>query len=82
MKLKLLIEQTYTFKDGKFKFYTAHYGSWARDKRIVFRVRIDSDPKERAKEKNIKQFDRIVPSSKYEIEQYLKYKKFDVLKIE
>ncbi len=83
LKLKTILEQkTYTFKDGKFKFYTAEYGSWANDKRIVFRVRADRNPRERAIEKNIKQFDRIIPSTNHEIEQYLKYKKFNILKIE
>jgi len=68
----------YKFIDGIFVFYTAIYGSWQNDARIVFRVRIDRDPKERAKEKNIKYFDRIILSNKNEIvnwfNSHLKYK--------
>lgn len=56
----------YRFSDGQFEFYTAYYGSWARDIRIVFRVRIDRDPKQRAKEKGIENYDRIIPSTEAE----------------
>ena len=52
--------KTYQFKDGEFKFYYAQYGSMDRDKRIVFRVRVDRDPKERAREKGITGWDRII----------------------
>jgi hypothetical protein len=52
--------RTYQFKDGEFKFYYAQYGSMDRDKRIVFRVRVDRDPKERAREKGIAGWDRII----------------------
>ena len=43
--------KVYQFQDGTFSFFTAEYGSWARDQRIVFRVRTDREPKERAAEK-------------------------------
>ena len=66
------MNKTFIFKDGKFKFYTAHYGSWANDKRIVFRVRTDANPKHRAKEKDIKYYDRILKSSDHEIDAWLK----------
>jgi hypothetical protein len=56
------------FRDGEFGFYTAHYGSWANDARVVFRVRTDRNPRERAREKGIQGFDRIVPASEKEIE--------------
>jgi hypothetical protein len=55
-----------SFEDGKFSFWTAHYGSWAGDKRIVFRVREDRTPKERADEKDIDGWDRILPASPHE----------------
>ena len=59
------------FQDGEFSFYTALYGSWANDQKIVFRVRADRDPKERAKEKEIKGWDRIVPATNDEIQAWL-----------
>ena len=55
------------FPDGDFEFYTAHYGSWANDRKIVFRVRSDRDPKERASEKDIKGYDRIYPAIAIEV---------------
>ena len=58
----------YIFCDGVFSFWTAHYGSWANDKRIVFRVRIDRIPKDRAKDKSIIDYDRLLPSEDDEIE--------------
>ena len=54
------------FKDCEFNFYTAHYGSWANDKRIVFRVRNNKFPQNRAEEKRIENYDRIIPASKVE----------------
>ena len=60
-----------TFKDGKFEFYTAHYGSWARDMRIVFRVRNDTTAKNRALEKSIEFYDRLLPSTETEIKSWL-----------
>jgi len=48
-------------------FWTAHYGSWAQDARIVFRVRNDRIPKERAAEKNIMHYDRLYPATPEEI---------------
>jgi len=62
----------YTFKDGQFRFYTALYGSWNHDRRIVFRVRTDTTPKKRACEKSIKYYDRLVPSSMQEISAWLR----------
>ncbi len=54
----------WTFGDGgTFTFWTAHYGSWAGDKRIVFRVRIDTTPKVRAHQKEIKYYDRLIRST-------------------
>lgn len=61
----------YKFHDGEFRFFTALYGSWANDMRIVFRVRIDSNPQRRAKEKNIQYYDRLVPSIRQEIESWV-----------
>jgi hypothetical protein len=87
MKIKDLIENTgrrqrfdppagklYKFADGEFYFYTATYGSWARDKRIVFRVRKDNIPEKRAEEKGIKYYDRLLQSTPDEIERWLKFK--------
>ena len=61
----------YVFDDGEFTFCTAHYGSWARDIRIVFRVRIDTTPEKRAIEKGIKYYDRLLPSLPYEIAEWV-----------
>ena len=60
-------EPTFKFKDGIFSFWTAQFGSSHNDARIVFRVREDSQPKIRAKEKGIEGFDRIYPALPYEI---------------
>lgn len=61
----------YVFHDGKFQFYTAYYGSWANDARLVFRVRTDTDPKTRAQQKDIKYYDRLIPSTGSEIQNWL-----------
>ena len=61
---------TTIFGDGEFNFWTAHYGSWAHDMRIVFRVRTDTTPKGRAVQKDIKNYDRILPALPYEIERW------------
>jgi len=58
----------FKFEDGIFSFHTAMYGSWNLDRRIVFRVRLDSSPRLRVEEKNIKYYDCIVPSSQFEID--------------
>ncbi len=52
----------YLFKDGDFTFWTATYGSWQKDARVVFRVRSDNEPRKRAAEKGIRFYDRVVPS--------------------
>lgn len=57
----------YTFVDGIFQFYTAHYGSWNNDRRIVFRVRLDTTPKVRAAQKCIDYYDFLSPSTEAEI---------------
>ena len=59
------------FLDGTFTFWTAHYGSWANDKRIIFRVRSDSSPRIRAYQKEIKFYDRILPAQEEEISAWL-----------
>ena len=59
------------FKDGNFTFYTAHYASWARDARIVFRVREDTTPAQRAEEKEIQYYDRLLKSTPEEIIMWL-----------
>ena len=61
----------YQFQDGVFTFWTAHYGSWKNNARVVFRVREDSIPKVRAEEKGILCWDRILPAKPYEIELWL-----------
>lgn len=60
------------FNDGNFTFYSALYGSWAGDKIVVFRVREDNTPKQRAKEKNITCYDRLVPSNAGEVAAWLR----------
>ena len=66
-----MIRCEYTFKDGKFSFYTAIFGSWNKDRRLVFRVREDSSPRKRAKEKGIKGYDRIFLASNQEIRHWI-----------
>lgn len=60
------------FHDGEFVFYTAHYGSAHNDARIVFRVRSDTTAKQRAAEKGIQHYDRLLLSNKDEITWWLK----------
>ena len=55
-----MTEKYYKMNDGCYRFFMAQFGSWANDAQIVFRVRVDRDPKERAKEKGIKNYDRII----------------------
>jgi hypothetical protein len=72
----------YSFRDGNFKFYTAHYGSWAGDKRIVFRVRLDTTPVIRAEQKGIKFYDRLYPASITEVDAWImSHADYPVLKI-
>ena len=61
----------YQFCDGIFEFYTAHCGSYSRDKRIVFRVREDTTPEERAKEKKIENYDLLLPSTDEEVKSWM-----------
>lgn len=55
----------FVFADGEFRFFTAELGSAQGDAVIVFRVRIDREPKERAKEKKI--YGKIRTAFQYEI---------------
>ena len=48
------------FPDGDFRLFCASFGSAYGDARKVFRVRVDRDPHERAAEKGIRGYDRIV----------------------
>jgi len=48
------------FPDGEFRLFCASFGSAYGDARKVFRVRVDRDPHERAAEKGIRGYDRIV----------------------
>jgi hypothetical protein len=58
-------------KKDIFVFYTALYGSWKNDLRVVFRVRADRKPEDRAKEKGIKYYDRLVLSTTEEIQAWI-----------
>lgn len=60
-------QKVFSFNDGHYRFFTAQYGSWAADKRIVYRVQVEKDHFERAREKGITGFDRIFPASDDEI---------------
>lgn len=60
------------FHDGEFTFYTAVYGSAYNDARIVFRVRSDQTAMQRAAEKSIRHYDRLLLSNKHEISHWLK----------
>jgi len=64
-------QMKYEFEDGIFSFHTAHFGSMFNDVRIVFRVREDNAPRQRAKEKDIRGYDRIFPATDYEIERWI-----------
>jgi hypothetical protein len=61
----------YSFKDGRFTFWTAYYGSWANDARVVFRVREDTDPRLRARQKEISNWDRLIPARPNEIKMWI-----------
>ena len=54
-------------RDGVFSFWTAYYGSWRLDARVVFRVREDTTPTQRAAEKQILWYDRLLPATTGEI---------------
>jgi len=51
---------SYRFPDGTYRFYAATFGSSYDDAVIVFRVRVDRDATERAREKGIRGYDRIL----------------------
>ena len=77
-----MLQNRYQFVDGTFRFYTACFGSWAGDARIVFRVREDTTPKIRAKQKGIKNYDRLLPATKEEIDMWLEeHDDYKVLKV-
>jgi hypothetical protein len=59
------------FQDGNFSFFTALYGSHYNEIKIVFRVRSDNQPKQRANEKGITGYDRLIPSTFQEIQAWL-----------
>ena len=65
--------------DGEFSFWVAEYGSSYGDARVVFRVRSDRTPKDRAFEKNIRGWDRLVPANQNQVaawfESHQKFKK-------
>lgn len=71
LKGQYVQKKQYKMNDGIFSFWTAHYGSWAKDVRVVFRVRNDSNPEQRAQEKKIEYYDHLSPSTDGEIEQWL-----------
>lgn len=62
----------YNFSDGVFRFYTAHYGSWAGNKREILRVKSGQNPLVAAAEVGINLFDRFKGSTKEEIEIWLR----------
>ncbi len=53
--------RTFRFPDGAFRFFTALFGSAYGDASVVIRVREDREPAERAREKGLHGFDRVVP---------------------
>ena len=59
------------FLDGTFSIWCAHYGSWAGDARKIFRVREDRCPKQRAREKKIIHYDRILPATLDDTQRWL-----------
>lgn len=63
--------RVYQFQDGIFSFWTAHFGSWANDARIVFRVRLDTSAQKRIKEKELSGFDRLLPSQPSEVDAWV-----------
>ena len=64
-------DMIYAFADGCFRFYTATYGSWANDATITFRVRVDTTPKARAAAKGIRNFDRLLRATSFEIQMWM-----------
>lgn len=70
-----MIPTVYNFIDGSFVFHVAQYGSWAKDARVVFRVRIDRDKYDRAKEKGIVHYDRIFFATSEMIDRWIAEKK-------
>lgn len=66
------------FNDGVFRLFLAEFGSAYGDKQILFRVRIDRIPAERAKEKGIIGYDRLYDVTHNEdyVNRYCFLKKF------
>lgn len=62
----------YIFHDGIFRFYTARFLWPIKDKKVIFRVRIDRNVSERAAEKGIKNYSSIQPSTNEEIDAWLR----------
>ncbi len=60
--------RTFRFPDGAFRFFTALFGSAYGDASVVIRVREDREPAERAREKGLHGFDRVVPALDAEVE--------------
>jgi hypothetical protein len=52
----------------KYSFWTAEFGSWANDARVVFRVRDGRRAADRLTEKGISGYDRLRPATEEEIE--------------
>lgn len=72
------------FDDGIFRLFLAEFGSAYGDKQILFRVRIDRIPAERAKEKGIVGYNRLydVTGNENYVDKYCSYKKFSYYYIE
>ena len=64
-------EVVYSFGDGDFILVAATYGSQHNDARIIFRVRTDRNPHERATEKGVIGYDRLIPADAEQIEAWL-----------
>lgn len=69
---ELLDRHVYVFLDGAFRFYTVCYGSHMNDQRLIFRVRTDRMPNDRAAEKGFRNYDRIIPSTESEVATWFK----------
>jgi len=59
---------TFRFPDGHFSFWTVLFGSAYNDASVVIRVRDDNQPRERAREKGLRGFDRVVPALDTEVQ--------------
>lgn len=84
VKRKVFEMKALKFADGIFRLFSAEYGSEFNNAIIFFRVRIDRNPYERAKEKGIKWYDRLTDCTANDnlVNRYASYKGFQFERVE